>query len=355
MRKSVVFLVGGAVILIAAAGVLRFAAVPELRQLPADLDTTLTYSGKADLLDAAAMQSGDLAKAFRTGVDVTAQQRVRVTSVHDRTAVVAEDITISGADGTKLSATGHVWAVDRKTLDAAATPAGAKADAHQGLVVGFPLSPEARDYQYWDALSQTAATAKYTKAERHADRDTYVYTMHASGPLKDPALAGGLPAALPKQVLMSLAPLLPAPQREALNASAALLPEQIPLAYTATADATYWVDRATGYVVDVNQKQTVAAALSLGGTSVPLANVFAADIKFTPQTVSAVTKDAADAESGLAMLGVTLPLILVALAVVLLIVAVLLAVRRRNPGDGKPAVPDQPVAPPAGVGAADEG
>lgn len=354
MRKSVVFLTGGAVILLAAAGVLRFTVVPELRQLPADVDTTLTYTGTADLFDAAAMQSGDLAKALRTGVPVTAQERVRVTSVHDRTALVADDITLSAADGTKLSATSHVWAVDRKSLDAAAAPAGTTADAHQGLVVGFPLTPQARDYQYWDSLTQSALTAKYTRAERHADRDTYVYTLHGSGPLKDPALAATLPPALPKQVLMNLAALLPAATRDALTASAGLLPDQLPMSYTATADATYWVDTETGYVVDVNQKQTVAAAVALGTASVPLANVFAADIKFAPQTVSSVTKDAADAERGLSLVGTVGPAILVALAVLLVIVAVLLALRRR-PSRGEPPAPDTPVAPPAGVGASDEG
>jgi hypothetical protein len=328
VRKAVLFSASGAVVLLAAAAVLRFVVVPNLLQLPADTDTTLRYTGTADLVDQAALASGDLAKAMRSGVPVTVDQRVRVLSTKGDTAVVSDETTVN-ANGSKLSEMKHTWAVDRKTLHAVPAPAGTTVNAHEGLVAGFPLQPAARDYPYWDYPTQTRVTAKYERTERHADRDTYVYTMHAAGPLKEPL--PGLPATLPKQVLLTFAAALPPAMQQGLQAQAALLPDQLPIAYASTADATFWVDQATGYVVDVNQKQAVSASLSLGGTNVPLATVFALDIKFAPETVTATSKDAAAAEQGLFLIGTAGPAGLVGFGVLLLIVAIISMRRKPEP------------------------
>jgi hypothetical protein len=207
-------------------------------------------------------------------------------------------------------------------MAAAPAPAGSSAEQHQGLVIGFPLSPAAKDYPYWDYPTQSAVTAAYQRTEEHGGTKTYVYTVHASGALKDPAIQAGVPAALPKATLLALAATLPAEVQSGLAGQAAQLPEQIPLAYTATNDSTFWVDTSTGYVVDVTQKQTVAAAITLGPASVPLANVFALDVKFTPETVTSVGDDAAAARSGLFLIGVVAPAALLVIALLLVLLAV---------------------------------
>ena len=92
MRKSTVFLAAGAVVVLAFAGLLRFVIVPGLQQLPDDLDTTLHYTGKADILDQAALLKGDMANGFKTGVPVTLEQRVRVVSSHGQTVVVTAPV-----------------------------------------------------------------------------------------------------------------------------------------------------------------------------------------------------------------------------------------------------------------------
>jgi len=354
VRKTPVFLTGGAVVLLVAAAVLRFIVVPEVRQLPGDLDTTLRYAGTGDMLDLAALQSGDLSRVLRTGVPVTAEQRVRATSLHDDTAVVSDALTLS-ADGKQMSATTHTWAVDRVSLDAAPAPSGTTVEPHEGLVFGFPLSPEPTDYPFWDTATKSRTTAAYQRTERHADRETYVYAVRASGPLKATDLVPGLPAALPKATLTALAAVLPPATQQSLAGSAAQLPDQLPLAYTATAEAMYWVDTATGYVVDVEQKQVVDAAIALGGTTIPLMSAFTATMKFTPETVSSLADDAASAERGLQLVGTVVPVLLVVLAVVLVMLAVLLDRRRRGaPPVARPAT--DPTGPRAStVGAPDEG
>jgi hypothetical protein len=355
VRKSILFSVSGVVLLVAAAGAVRLVARPSLQQLPANLDTTLYFAGTADLLDASAMQTGDLAAAFRHNVPITAQEHVRVISTHGRTAVVTDETSLAGGDGTKLATSSHTWAVDRKTLDAAPAPAGSAAQPHEGLVVGFPLSPKPADYPYWDSLTQTRATASYQRTERHGGRRTYVYTVHASGALKDTALVAGLPMALPKAVLLGLAGTLPATVRDGLTASAALLPDQLPLSYAATGDSTYWVDTETGYVVDVGQKQTVVASIPLGATSIPLPSVFAVDMRFTPKSVDATSRDAATAERGLFLIGVGVPLGLLALAVLLALLGLWLAVRRAARPAAQRTASAPAAAAPTAVGASEDG
>jgi hypothetical protein len=354
VRKSTFFSVSGVVLLVAAAGAVRLVAGPSLRQLPANLDTTLHFAGTADLLDASAMQTGDVAAAFRSKVPVTAQEHVRVISTHGRTAVVTDETSLAGADGTKLATSTRTWAVDRKTLDAAPAPAGSAAQPHEGFVVGFPLSPKPHDYPYWDSLTQTRTTAAYQRTERHGERRTYVYTVDTKGDLKDTALVAGLPTALPKAVLLGLAGTLPATVRDGLAASAPMLPDQLPLSYAATGDSTYWVDAETGYVVDVSQKQTVVASIPLGASSIPLPPVFAVDMHFTPKSVDTASRDAATAQRGLFLIGTGAPVGLLVLAVLLLLLGVWLAVRRPDRPAGQRAM-TEPAAAPTAVGASDDG
>ena len=91
MRKIVVFSASGAVVLVAAVAVLRFAVLPGLAQVPGDLDTALRYTGTADLVDTAALQSGDLAGAMRTGVPVSVEERIRAVSTHGSTVVLSDE------------------------------------------------------------------------------------------------------------------------------------------------------------------------------------------------------------------------------------------------------------------------
>lgn len=337
MRKTVVFSASGAVVLVAAAAVLRFAVLPGLEQVPGNLDTTLHFTGTADVFDASALQSGNLASALHSGVPATVDEHIKAVATHGSTVVLSDESKASAA-GSPLLTTQHNWAVDRKTMAAAPAPAGTTAEPHQGLVVGFPLSPAAKDYPYWDYPTQSSVTAHYQRTEQHAGSQTYVYTVHASGPLKDPAIKATVPATLPKSTLLALASALPAAVQSGLAAQAAQLPDQIPLAYTATNDATFWVDTGTGYVVDTTQKQTVAAALALGPVTVPLASVFALNVKFTPDTVKSVGNDASTARRGLLLIGVVVPVVLLVIALLLVLLALWSGRRRRSdrPGTGAP-------------------
>jgi hypothetical protein len=351
VRRSTALLTGGAVVVVAFAATLRFMIVPGLQQLPDDLDTTLHYSGTADILDEAALMKGDLANGFRKGVPVELEQRVRVVSAHGQTVVVTDETELTDPEDDVLSTTKHTFAVDRKSMAAAPAPPGVTVEPHHGLTVGFPIPPDPHDYTYWDYPTSTGATAAYVRTEQRAGLETYVYQMKAAGPLRDPSVVGDLPTALSKQVLLSFAPSLPPSQQQMLAQYASLLPDQLPLSYTAEGENTFWVDIATGYVVDVARKQTINASLSIGPVVVPLAAVFALDLRFAPDTVETISDDATTAASGLTFISVLLPIALVVVAVLMVAVAVLLHRRRRARRPAE-AVTEPVTAPPTAVGAA---
>jgi len=332
MRKTAIFTAIGAMVLVAGAATVRWGVLPEVRQLPSNLDTTLHLSGTADLLDATALQSGSLATAVQSNVPVTLQERTRVTSTHGRTAVVSDESTLRGPTGTLQTLT-HIWAVDRVTLAAATPPAGSNALVHDGLVIGFPLSPAPHSYPYWDSTTRTSTTAQYQKTETHGQRRTYVYQVHATGPVKDPAVASSLPAALPKTALVGMAASMSPTIQQTLAAMAGSLPDQLPLTYTATTDTTVWVDTATGYVIDFAEKQAIVAGIT-GAPPLPLPSAFSMSVRFTPDSVTAERDAAAKAESGLATIGTVAPLVLLGLGVLLALIAIWLGSRRRGTGGG---------------------
>ena len=78
MRKSTVFLSLLAIIFVAAAAAGRFVVVPALKQLPANLDTTVHLSGTATVLNPAALLTGDLPNLLKTNVPVTVAEHVKV-------------------------------------------------------------------------------------------------------------------------------------------------------------------------------------------------------------------------------------------------------------------------------------
>ena len=327
MRKSALLLGAGGVLLLAAAAAVRFTVLPQVHQVPATLDTTIHYSGTATMLNAAALANGDLAHAFATGVPVTAVQEVKVTAIHDTTAVMPSAVVVTGADKSTLLGSQHVYALDRVTLEAVTPPAGSEAEPATGLVLGFPLTPKAIDYQYWDTTTQAATPAKYTRAETHAGRDTFVYIVKASGPVKDPKTLAVLPANLPKAALAGLATALPAAQQEMLAPLLPQLPDSLPLSYTSVTDTTFWVDTATGSVLETQQKQTITAALSGPTGSLPLAAVVDLNLKTADADVTSGAATAADAQRALTLIGVVTPLVLAVLGIALLL-AIPLARRR---------------------------
>lgn len=318
------------------AAILAWVVVPDRKQLPADTNTTRAFDGTADVvLNPAAVASGDLRNALLVNVPVTAERTVQVTATEGDVAQVA-DIRSLTARGAQVGRTQATYAVDRKSLEAAEAPSGWSVIPHQGLTVSWPIGAEQRDYTAWVNETQSTTTAKYVREEEKGGVNTYVYEASvAPAPIRDQQVLSTLPPALPLQVLSGLAANLPIPDSAKAQLAQALpsLGDPVPLSYTYESTSTYWVEPATGVVVDLERQEIRRAGI--GGPGAPLAvPIYDVSTSFTDQAVTEAANDASDAKSTIDLLGTILPWILAIAGLALLILGVILLVlglRRRGP------------------------
>ncbi|WP_165547034.1 porin PorA family protein [Kribbella sindirgiensis] len=330
MRRSAWILVGFGVLLVVLAALLRFVVAPSATKLPGDTDSTTTYSGKGTVLNAAALQSGDMANAIARDIPVTLDRRVYVSDTDGGTAIVHDDGTLKA--GSSSSKDNHTYAVDRTKLTEAETVNGAQVEKHQGLTITMPVDPKAASdvYMYWDTPTRTAVPVKYVGTEKRGGRDTYHYRATASGALADPAMQQQLPAALPRTLAPALLALLPAETQQLLAPLVSRLPEQVPLSYTASSTYDVWADAELGAPLDTKINRSVVANVALGSTPIPLLPVLAIDVTADQASVQQAVKDVDAAGLELAWIESWGPLVLLILGVLLGVLG--LVVRRRTPG-----------------------
>jgi hypothetical protein len=327
IRRSSLIVGAVGVLLIVLAIIVRFVVVPAVSKLPSNTNLSIQYAGTGTLLNATALKNGDSAHVLSSNIPITIDRSIKVTSTHGNTAVVADNLTLKA--GTTSLPNDHVYAVDRKSLNAVAPPKGVAADPANGLTVAFPLSPKANNsYRYFDSASRLTVPVKYVGKASRDGRAVYHYTATAAGPLKDPNLLKVLPPALPKATLISLAPLLPAALQAQLAPALASLPDTVPLGYTVTSGIDAWVDTTVGLPVDESINQQVVVTINVGGTEVSLIPVLAVKAALTPTSVKYLAGKASSAGQQLTIIKVVAPLVLLVLGLVALIIAVL---RRNQP------------------------
>lgn len=327
-RTSIVFGVTG-IVLIALAGIERIAVVPSVTKLPGDTDLKVGYSGTATLLDAKALQSGDAAHALATGVPITIDRRIRVQSTHGDVAIVADDVTIH-AGATNLPES-YVYAVDRGTMQATTAPAGTKAEPATGLTISFPLSPKKDDsYRYYDPMTRSTGVIHYKGTDKRQGHTVGVYSVTITGPLKNAATLATLPPALPKSLVAALAPLLPADVAAKLGPALPVLPDPVPLAYTAMTSIDAYVDPTTGVAVDQHLRQQIIAGVSAGGPTTNLLPVLAIDASVTPASQQTLLNKSNTAATQLTLLKVAAPVALLLLGLLALAFAAFQRQRRRT-------------------------
>ncbi len=312
------------VVMLLAAALLVFVVVPGRAQLPADTNSTRIYEGQVDtLLNADALASGDLGNAVMRDLPVRIQQQVEVTAVNGGTADVTDGATITLADGTPLLETAASYVVDRRTMSA-------EGDA-DGLVIGWPINPEAVDTTVWSGPLQTAVPAVYETTEEHAGIQTLRFSAQESGRIVDTAWLDTVPASVPAGLLGVLGTALDAPASvlEQVDAARETLPVSVPLAYLIDATTTYWVHPTTGMVVDASVTETRNVALDVPDLdTTPLAPVLSLTYQGEADSVAATVIEADDLASQLSLFGTTLP---IALSVVgILLLGLSLGLRRRS-------------------------
>jgi hypothetical protein len=345
IRRSSIALGAVGVVLIALALVIEFVVVPIATQLPGSTNLPVIYSGTGTLLNSAALQAGDTSHVIAANVPITVDRRVKVTSVHGGTAIVADDLTIHA--GSQKLPSDHTYALDRITLKGVAPPQGIAVEPSVGaLSSAFPIGPAASGvYRFYDSTTRNIVPVGYAgHATRHG-LAVNVYTISSVGPVKDPGLLKMLPPSLPKKLIASLAPLLPAAVRaEITPATLAALPNPVPLTYTGTTHITAYVDEQTGVPIDETISEQVVANVAAGARTLSLIPVLALDFHVTPASMLYLANKASSSGVLLTVIEVIVPVVLGVIGVLLVVIAIL---RRRRavpvpPADAETAGTAQP-------------
>ncbi|MET8427726.1 porin PorA family protein [Nocardia sp. NPDC004860] len=338
IRRSAKIMLPLGVLLVVAAAVMRFYVVPSVSKLPSDLDVTNHYEGTGTLLDAAALQAGDAAHAVNSNVPVTLDRHTYVSGTHGDTAIVHDDFTVNAPGGISLP-TNHTYAIDRKTMDAAAAPTGIEVEAHRGLTIGLPISPNPdTGYQLYDFATGTTVPMKYTGNSTVAGREVLDYLVESAGNLQDKAILAALPPTLPKAQLAGMAPLLPADLQAKLGAAAEALPDPVPLKYTVTSKFGLAADKALGTPVNGTLAMTIIANVDIAGKPVAIMPVMALDTKLTHDSIAQAADTAASTSRLLTIAAIAVPVVMAILGLALLVIGVM---RRRPHSSHTPEHSDQ--------------
>lgn len=297
------FLLGLGGLLVVAGLVLKFAIVPALAQFPDDVDTTRTYQGTVDILNRAALEDPSQ-PVFFEDLPVISTRTVSTEDVDGSKALVRDKADLHAApgtpiEGTRLTGFDDWYTIDRKTMEAAENFANDERvlPGRSGLVIGFPIGTEPRDYQGWNGDPQTPVTLEYLREEERQGIDTYVFTA-GSGPLeiKDPGTLAEFPSGIPREAVEPLLPALNLSDEiaAALPALLPLLPETIPLSYTYEFSATYWIDPTTGILIDIEKNDVRKAVIS--GLPLDLDPIEVYNLRYTPteESLEAAVDDAED-------------------------------------------------------------
>ncbi|NNC92661.1 MAG: DUF3068 domain-containing protein [Acidimicrobiia bacterium] len=302
-------------LLIIAGLVVKFFVVPSLAKFPDDVDSTRTYAGTVDILNRAELESPTGAPLFFTGLPVVSTRTVKALEVDGDKALVQDSAILEAAEGTPIAGvrlTGYedFYTIDRVTMESIDNfTDNSLVLPREGLVVGFPIDTEARDYTGWNGDPAQTVTLRYQGQEERQGRNTYVFTG-SEGPLPivDPGTLAEFPEGVPKSAVPALAPLLNLPPEilGALEGLLPLLPDTLPLEYTYEFSAKYWVDPDTGVLIDIEKNDVRKAIVSVPGLSLDLDPIVVYNLNYTPTEQSlADAVDDAEEYGGLLQLGRT--------------------------------------------------
>ncbi len=262
------------ILLIIGGFVVKFAIVPALAKFPDDVDTNRTYAGTVDILNRAELENPTGAPLFFIGLPVVSEREVQTVQVDGDKALVRDAAQLLAAPGTPIEGarlTGYedFYTIDRVTMEAIPNFTDNElAFDREGLVIGFPIDTEARDYPGWSGDPAQPVTLQYEGEEERQGRTTRAFSA-SSGPLPivDAGTLAEFPATFPRDAVPTIAPLLNLPESilGALEAALPLLPEQLPLDYTYEFEAKYGVDPATGVLIDVEKHDVRKAVISIPG------------------------------------------------------------------------------------------
>ncbi|MFC8529989.1 porin PorA family protein [Nocardia sp. NPDC057227] len=315
------------VLLVAAAvlapGQLRDSAV----QVPGDFTQETVLAGTASLLDrSSVMVPGPLRVEQGTEIRIDTTTEAESRTEADDLVVRTEATGVTGA-GTEFHSAIDVVTVDPGTRIAVAAPestmrapaaAAAKpTPARTGTYWTFPADTARADLPYFDSATLTPVTARYLDADREIEGQR---VLHFRFEVRDYDMAGSPANSQPARLPLPAAKWgLPGDDVLTMN-----------LYYTLVQDM--WVEPETGSVLDTVVQPTSYFAAAPGDPNQIV--VYAGELRFTPETVTALARSAQDGRDSLRLVFVYVPIGIAVVGGLLVLIAAYLAVRGRRPGSG---------------------
>jgi len=317
------------VVFVAAALVFQLVVLPDLAQWPDDVDTIRTYEGTlVTMMNAEALATGDLENLFLEDVPVSITRHVTTEDTSGGKALVREVANIMAPDGSTIIGSDDWYSIDRSTMDhiAGFTDNANVQEQRKGLVIGFPIGTKAEAYQGWSDDYQALQDLVFVAEEERAGLTTYHFRAQSEPqPIVDADTLEMFPPGLPKDTVLQLAPLIAPPEVVAgLAEFAPLLPDPVEFGYTYGYETNYWVEPATGVLIDYSK--TEQRYLTVMGQQV--AKVFDLNYVHTADSI-ADAKDDSSPRSLLNLVGWLVPLV-IAVGGVLLLGGVALVVMNRR-------------------------
>ncbi len=356
MNKKVL---GGALlilglVLIVVGLVVNLVVVPGMKQFPDDVNTTRTYAGTmTTLLNPATF-------AFMRDFPVDLERHFETEATDGKLALVLEDQVLS-AQGQSLLELVKRHSINRKTMEFSSDYPSAWASKEGfadrgGLVMGWPIDTEKKDYLGWSDDYGATVPLTFVREEEHprAKINTYLFTSSSSPqPIVPAAVAEmGLPTELPQAQLATLisgldinagiAAALP------LVIKQANWPDPVPLTYTYEYSGEYWIEPATGVLIDTHKTEIrrvgvsqdlldalvtrlaelpIEVDLSMVSQLIPI-EVYNLKYQATDQSVQDAKKDAQDAKSQIQLFGTIVPLAAIIIGVLMALAGVFVFTRR---------------------------
>ncbi|MEA3501389.1 MAG: porin PorA family protein [Actinomycetota bacterium] len=312
---GIVLVVGGLAI--------KFVVLPSQAKFPADIDSTRNYEGElAVMMNAAALETGDLANLFLKNIPVTIARSVKTLEVGgDNGAVVSDHAVMSSPQG-PLAESLSIYAINRTTMDAMADFSGdVRILPREGLVIGWPIGSEGKDYIGWNGDTQQTTVLSYVGEEERGGLNTYKFhAQEDPAVIVDPELLEQFPQAFPKDLLLQLAPMFGIPDEQMAQLGPVLeaMPDPVPLTYTFAYDKTYWVEPTTGVLIDIDVMESRAVALTVPGAPAPIALAEVQHLEYvtTAASVQDAANDATDGINQLNLFGTYLPGLLILVGII---------------------------------------
>lgn len=339
-------------VLVVAAALVSLVVAPRMTVLPGDTDTLRVYAGNASVLvNPTSLTGTTFGPGLLRDVPIQLWHHTRVVRTAGTDAVVDDERAVY-AGGFTIADFTYRFGVDRRTMGA--SDAFADVPSHTGLTFNWPIDTQQRDYTGWVVDTQRPTRLQYVGEGTRGGVDAYVFkTVVPPTTIRDPKLLTMLPATMTKKQIMELTPSLELTTKQLLKNQKILdrLPDPVPMTYTYSLEATYWIAPATGIVLDTTHHEVRAAEFVDGDATVPATAVMDMTYQATPATLAQAARDARDGAAKIHLIRTIVPWAgLVSGAVLMLLGTVLLVAGRRPRVPATPASITDEIRAPVSIG-----